>query len=364
LVAEFTGRDTLDRFMDRLRHLVHKVRNDGETMEYLRDVRSFILETRTAESMHSEEFKGRIHQLIEKGRRLVENYKYSQEVTDFLDTADEFLDNMKNDDIVRQLRERAGILVEDLTYEDEHGHRQVDTTVLSSIRRVIVPVLAEALKYIPIPRIEDVNSKREYVVDNIVLCGYDIIPDNVFIHLESDAWVSVRELETESSRTRLVVELRNIRTELKDVHFCYKKKGFPKLEEAGRVTARIGGKGARLSITFRVDQRPGDPAPHFTDGKVDFEIDKLDLDFDRSTLTHDILVPMISTLFKGAIILAIERSVSQNLTATVNDIGSRLSESLLGAGQPRFTKQLESMRKEIKQGEFSRKYQQRQEILK
>jgi hypothetical protein len=292
----------------------------------------------------------------------MDQLRYKPEVEAFLNSSDELLDNLKNDDLVSSLRERAGILVEDLSYVDTNGNRQIDTQVLGNIRKVIVPVLADSLKYIPVPRIEDSNSSREYVIENLVLCGYDVIPDNIFVHLESDSWVSVRELETECSRTRLVISLRNLRTEIKDIKFYYKRKSFPKMEESGLATLRIGGRGATLTITFRVDQKPGDPVARFTSGHVDFEIDHMDIDYDRATLTHDILVPMITGLFMGSIVHAIERAVEKNLGSVVNDIGIRLSEAVVGS-EPRFNKQVESMTESVKEGEFSKRFRKRQEKL-
>jgi len=362
LVAEFTGQEALEKFLTRVRHLARSLRNDAESSQYLKDLRAYILDTKDSQHVRSDAFKQKSRDLIERGRRVADNVRYKPEVELFLDSCDDLMNNIKNDQLVTTLRERAGILVEDLTYEDTQGNRQLDTQVLGNIRKVIVPILADALKYIPIPRIEDSNTKREYVIENLVLCGYDVIPDNIFVHLESDSWVSVRELETERSKTRLVISLRNLRTEIKDIKFYFKRKQFPKMEESGIASLRIGGKGASLTITFKVDQMAGAPSATFTSGHVDFSVDQMDIDFDRATLTHDILVPMITGLFKRNIIHAIERAVEKNLGSVVNEIGLRLSEAV-GGPEPRFVKQLASMTENVKQGEFSRRFRKRQEKL-
>jgi len=326
----------------------------------LHELKNFVLETRDPQHVKSEEFKQKSKDLVERGRRLMDNLRYQPEVQGFLDASDELLENMKNDELVRELRERAGILVDDLTFEDEKGNTQLDTQLLGNIRKVIVPVLADALKYIPIPRIADSNSKRDYVVENVVLCGYDVIPDNIYVHLESDSWVSLRELETDRSRTRLVLSLRNIRTEIKDVQFYINRKVFPQIEDSGRVTVRIGGKGANLTITFRVDQEQGESVPKFNGGSVDFGIDSLDVEFDRTTLKHDVLLPMLTGLFKKQIIRYVERAVEKYLGGIVNDIGKRLSDAITGN---RFTRQLDRISDSVKKGEFARRYQKRQEKL-
>jgi len=362
LISEFTGRDSLERFIERFRAMVKHLRDDQETQSYLKDLKRFILETTDTEYVRSEEFKKKTREFVERGRRLMDQLRYKPDVEPFLDSANELVSRLKDDELVAMLRERAGILFDDITYEDAQGNRQVDMNVLSGIRKAIVPILADALKYIPLPRIEDSNYKREYIVENVVLCGYDIIPENIYVHLESDSWVNVKELETQRSKTRLVVSLRNIRTEIKDVSFFYKRKQFPKMEDAGRATLRIAGKGASLVLTFNVEQRLGDSVARFSGSSVNFNIEDMEIDYDKATLSHEILVPMITGLWKRDIIHSIERGVEKNLGGLVNEVGSRLSQSMSGSGN-RFAKQLEQMTESVRHGEFSRRYRKRQEKL-
>jgi hypothetical protein len=300
--------------------------------------------------------------LIERGRRLTDRLRNKDEVDEFLNAGDNLIDNIQNDKLVNSLREHAGILVDDLTYRDVQGNVHLDTQLLGNIRRVIVPVMADALKYIPIPRIEDRNRERQYVVENIVLCGYDVIPENIYIHLESDSFVSVKELETERAHTSLIIALRNFRTEIKDIKFYYKRLQFPQMEESGLVTFRIGGRGANLTMGFRVDQLPGETMPKFTAGQVNFSISDMDIEFDKSTLTHDVLVPMVTSLWKRNLIHAIERAVEKNLSGVINDIGKRLSEAIVGF-EPRLAQQLNWMNDTVKKGDFSSTYRARQEKL-
>jgi len=364
LVAEFTGTASLERFLGSLRTLARSIRNDEQASQYMRDVKSFILDTRDPQHVQSEQFKQRSRELAERGRALADKMKNKAEVEEFFNAGDNLLNSLRDDELLNQLYQRAGMLVEDLTYEDTNGVRQIDTTTLGNIRNVIVPVLADAFKYIPIPRIEDSDSKREYMIDNVVLCGYDVIPDKIGLHLESDTSLNVRDIQTDKTRTRLVVSLRNLRTEIKDVKFYFKRKEFPKVADSGLATIRIGGKGAELKITFDVEQKAGERAAIFTSsGKVDFNIGTMDIDVNKDTINHDILIPMVIGLFKRNIISAIERGVEKNLTNVINDVGLKLSEALLRQSETGFTRQLEQMTQSVKKGEFGRRFEQRQRML-
>jgi len=364
LISQFTGRDSLDRFLDNFYSMIDRLREDPDWRTYFNDLRHFILDTKNPELLQTEEFKQKTRDLADRGRALMDRMRDDHTVNNFFNTANELMDNLKNEEFISLLRERAGILYQDLTYVDTQGNRQLDTKLLTNIRKFVVPMLADALKYIPIPPIQDSDSKREYVVENIVLCGYDVVPENISVHLEMDSNMSMKELETEKSKTRLVISLRNFRTELKDVHFYFKRKVFPALEDSGRVTVQIGGKGATLTLTFQVDYSPEESMTKFSGSKVDMYIDDMDFNFDRSSIKHDIFLPMVTTLFKRTIIHGIKRNVEKGLAGVINDIGYSLTKSMAESeARKRFQNQLDWMAGTAKKEDFGRIYQQRRQKL-
>jgi len=300
--------------------------------------------------------------LASRGRQLVQEKRYEDELNDVLNSANTILDNIQKDEFVTVLRHHAGLVAEDLSYVDTEGHVQVDTEMLGKLRSAIVPVLAESLKYIPIPRLEDSNENRDYWVDNIVLCGYDVVPDNVRFQIESDSEVSLRDIETKTSYTKLVITLKEIRTELKNLEFYYKKKTFPEMTEQGRVTLRLTGDGATLQMIFRVDQGPEDKVPVLGDGEVHFQIHKMNIEFDKDSLKHNILVPMLTNLMKNQIQLQIEKDVEANLEKFVKTIGDQLTESMVKVNRP-FMTGFNKMRGIIKETEVAQINEKRKEKL-
>jgi len=264
---------------------------------------------------------------------------------------------------VKLLREQAGIVSSDLSYVDTEGNLTVDTNMLSKLQSVLLPTLAESLKYIPMPRIESRDSEREFCLDNITLCGYDIIPENIHFHLESDSDFSFKDIKAKGSHTHLVITLDKFRTELKNVSFFYKKKTFPALTDSGLVTFRIGGDGARLKLVFTVDQNTGDKLPHLTEGFADFHIRQMDINFDKSTLTHDVLLPMMSNMGKLQIKTEIEKIVEKNLTSVIQKLGEQLTQSLNEVNRPFIWSGLETARHVVKKSEIGQVYANRREKL-
>jgi len=234
--------------------------------------------------------------------------------------------------------------------------------MLTRLQKTLLPVLADALKYIPLPRIESRNSERDFWLDNIVLCGYDILPENVKFHLESDAEVSIRDIETKGSKTFLVITLNKILTEVKDVKFWYRKKTIPAIEDSGKVTFRIKGNGARLKLTFNVEQKPEDKTPRIAQGFATFDISDFDIEFDKTTIKHDILLPMFSKMFKLTIKQQMEKSVEDNLDGFLSKLGEMMTSSLSQVNRPLLSG-LDLAKKAVKSTQFAQVYEKRREKL-
>jgi len=345
-----------------LKRIAERVNEDEKTRQYMSELRQFIMDTRTAEKMDERETKDRLKRFASEGRELVEQYKYSDEINDFLDKADILVESVKRDELVSILRKQAGLVANDLSFVDRQGNMTLDTDMIGKLRGAIAPVIAESLKYVPIPRIEDSDQNRDFWVDNIVLCAYDVIPDRIRIQMESDSIINVREIQTDQSETRLILSLNNIKTELKNLDFFYHKKSFPHFSESGKVTLSFPGDGASLVITYIIEKPSGSAVPLFKQGLVDFQIHNFEVEFDKETLRHDVLVPMFSTMFKTLIQRQIELAVERNIGGFVNNIGEKLSSSLMDINTP-LAMGMDKMREVIKGSEVGTVYDRRREIL-
>jgi len=342
--------------------LVDHVSNDEFARIYIGEIREFILDTKNAELIEKEEFKIKSRGLATRGRLLVKDYKYGDELNDFLDRSLVIFDNIRNDEFISVLRNNAGLVAEDLSYVDSEGRTQLDLEMIDNLRKVIVPVLAESFKYIPIPRIERSDSKREFWVDNIVLCGYDVLPDNINFQIESNTDFSIRDIETKQSHTRLVITLKNIRTELKDLEFYFKNKRVIGVSERGRVTIRLTGDGATLTMIFSLVQNLEDKFPRIGEGEVHFDIHKLEILFDKSSLKHDVIVPVATPLLKPKMTSQIEKEVEKNVLKMMKPIGEQLMNALRQVNRP-VLKGVNKMRETIKGSEVGIVHEKRKEKL-
>lgn len=67
---------------------------------------------------------------------------------------------------------------------------------LDSLKKLLIPIMLEHLQNVPIPRIEGVSGKYDYVIDDLLFSGYDILPDHVSIKIKSDLQVHLKDLST------------------------------------------------------------------------------------------------------------------------------------------------------------------------
>lgn len=356
LIATFAGRENLDRFIESLQDLMQKLDKDPKIRSYFKELREFILKGDTS----TEEFKRHSRELTHRGSDLMEEFRNSKELNEFINASDDLLDNIKNDEFVTGLRKTAGIVQSDLSYVDTDGKLQFDLQLVGKLQSAIAPILAENLKYIPVPRIEEHNDSNDYTIDDIILCGYDIIPENIGFRIESDSEVGIREIETKFSKTRLVINLKNIRTEVKDMKFAFNKKTFPPMSDSGIVTLRIGGEGANLKLIFVVKQGSDDKVPTFTDGEAHFHIPALDVEFKETH--HTILLPLFTYLFKLRIQSNLEAQVEEVLKGYLQTFGTRITDTLMQINRP-FMSTLEQARDIVKSTPIHQTYQKRQEVL-
>jgi len=362
IIASFCGRETLDRFKNYLRNLILQIQKNDNLQEYLQELKEFILKTKSEEEIRSKEFRSQSKELAYRGRELMRELREQEDLILFLEAADDMVNNIKNDEFLQILRQQAGIVQSDLSFMDSQGKVQVDTGLLSKLQSVLLPTLVDALKYIPVPRIYSNDNEREFWLDNLVICSYDIIPDNIKFHLETDSEVSVRDIEVKGTQTYLVIVLDKILTELKEISFFYRKKTFPSFEDQGKVTFRIKGNGAKLTFTYTLLQGPQDTVPRIREGYASFDITDMSIEFDKSTLTHDMMVPLLTQLFKVQIRQQIEKEVENNLTGFMKKVGEMMSKSLTEINRP-FRTGLEAAKEVVKSSQLAQVYQKRREIL-
>jgi len=88
----------------------------------------------------------------------------------------------------------------------------------------------------------------------------------------------------------------------------------------------------------------------------------MDIEFDKSSLTHPHMVPMLSKLWKMQIRREIEREVEISLNAFMEKLGDRLMDSFKGINRPLLSG-FEAAREAVKSAQMTQLYEKRREKL-
>jgi len=220
----------------------------------------------------------------------------------------EIINSIMEDPLRQKLTSDAQILVQNFFNYDEKGTMQLNTELLNEMKSLIVPLLIEQLKWVPLPRIQGSNETYDYWFDNVVFSAPDLVPDQIHIRLASEGDFDVKNLQTDNFRTFIRVSAEGIKTTLNDVQFWFRRNTFPKTEDTGFATLDITqGNGIKVDLIISVSQGT-DP---FQVRRVDVSIDGINLQV--ADTKHDWLYNTLSSLFAGVIKTRIEQGLKAGL---------------------------------------------------
>jgi hypothetical protein len=143
----------------------------------------------------------------------------------------------------------------------------LDTNAIYQIRQLLVPLIIEQLKFIPIPHLEGSNETYDWTADNIILSGYDIFPDHVKINTASETDIHIRDQTPGWTRGFMLIVIDGIKTKMSDMKFWYRRKSFPRMEDSGIADVDVAG-GINIQIRLNVDTENSTGRLMFTTGSV------------------------------------------------------------------------------------------------
>jgi len=327
LLENFSGL-SMDRFLNALSRFARDLSEDQAVDNWFSDLRSLFEQATTyPDSLNTDAFVKRVDELIDRARRLQDQYQNHQYLQIVLDEFRVLFDNIKNDPDVLRFQEKAADFFQQFTFVDQTGQRHFNTDLISELSHVVIPLLLKHLEEIPLPTIEDHNEDYEYKIENITISGYDIIPDHVYFYLNSELDFNLKQFEAETGKTSALLKVIDIKTKIPGIKFWIKKKTFPSIEDHGVANITLGGEGAGINIYLTIKNLFSNK-PTFTFSRVQFAIDSLSIDVVETQ--HSIITPILSTIWKNKIKQTVEEQaqkkvleMAQSLEASFNDLLSK-----------------------------------------
>lgn len=309
-LQRFASKDALNRFYNNLTGFVNTISKDQDFDQLLQELRGLFNDALENPEilLQDQGYIERAESALKRLRAKLAGMGDSVYLSNLSYNAQEIINSIMDDPLRQKLASDAQILVQNFFNYDEKGTMQLNTELLNEMKALIVPLLIEQLKWVPLPRIQGSNETYDYWFDNVVFSAPDLVPDQIHIRLASEGDFDVKNLQTDNFRTFIRVSAEGIKTTLNDVQFWFRRKTFPKTEDTGFATLDITqGNGIKVDLIISVSQGT-DP---FQVRRVDVSIDGMSLQV--ADTKHDWLYNTLSSLFAGVIKTRIEQGLKAGL---------------------------------------------------
>jgi len=268
--------------------------------------------------------------------------------------------NIANDKLVARLRESLSVMADDLFWQDQNGNRYFDADSAGILAASITDVIRSQFQYLALPSVVRSDEDVTYTLNNLVISA--TLPDKIDFHLESFAsldtsMMSVPGRSALQTEINLSATIKGITAIAPNIAFTY---AGTTISEAGVMTISIPEPGAELSIDFvlRPSTKASLSAPtstttgteragfttsvggggllqyEFLRIKSHFSVPDMKIDFDTSTLSHRLLVPLMTSLFKARIIDKFESSIEEALDKGLISLGQQVANLLNQSPNP------------------------------
>jgi len=338
LVESFAGGRSLNGLSEALRNFGTDIANDENLAGFIEDVKEFlrrsVRETRYATT---DEFTEDANELITSGRDVFSD-KYRTHVSSIGQEVRALIDAAAADPTTSQFTDNLNELVSDL-FLDENGRPTVKFDLIKDFARLL-PVIAEKLEYLPVPRIEGSDEDIDYTFDNMVLRCSNLLPRHLHLHTDttitmhppvpySDRVISRREQGDMNVKHRISLTISTIHADARDIAFYYKKKsGVARLSDYGTADIAIPDRGVSIHITLVT----GDEAARNDRGdNIDklFRIERAEAEVHEMKIwlkgtKHDLLYKVLNPILTRTAKKQVERALSERLRGLLVRIDEQL----------------------------------------
>jgi len=324
IVSEWTGREALDQFSVDLDKLFERIKNDPEFNEHIKRFKEYMSEVlENPVLLENEDYVRRLEKLVNHQIDLLASLGKENEVKIVLNDANDLLKKITHDPATNRLIQDFQRLTTDAMY-DSRGRFSLSVTAetLQSIKSVIVPVLVKQLDKVPLSQVEGSNATYDWILDNLILNGREILPEHVSIDFRTHLDVNLKDLSQKDVAVALLtMTFSKFQTRIRDVLFAFRRKVFPHMNDEGILDVDLEGSQIIIEWELRIPKGRG---------PVYFKVNRVTVDLGSSKLKvretkHDFLYNILSPLFSGQIKKSFQDAISKNLFVALDNVNEQLN---------------------------------------
>lgn len=322
-LQRFSGEKTIDDFLVNWRAFVKLVVDDPIMSKFMEDFLDFFHQSLknprllTDDGAHMRKFDD----LISRGLSLMSQLQQHPYLSNIISEAKSILNSIRDDPIRRKMAADLKVLAADFVTVGRDGKPTLNLDLVQQLKGLMIPLLTEHLKDIPVPRITGSNDTYDYEIDNLRFSAGELLPNQIHLHMEGDGDFDVQHLSTNKFVTRIVLTAENIQTNMQDIQFWFRRKSIPRTEDEGLADVEITGEGAKVLImmTFSPDR-----TLPFDVHAVRVTTDELNIKIKETR--HDWLYNMMVGFFKGTIKERLDQEVQLRLKSIIYKMNHQMNQ--------------------------------------
>jgi hypothetical protein len=208
---------------------------------------------------------------------------------------------------------------------------------LKDLRTAFLPLMAQSLRYLPLPMIVIDSPDFYMTLDNVVFRLDNVLPNLVEFTVSNSVQMSPRmDFPDAYFMNLLELNILQIQTDLRNVEFRYVKKGFPRMEDEGVMDIFIGGNGLSLHTKTAFDPNLWYTTVVPVDIKADIDVMKVKLHETNRDLLYRLMGKVLVTRLKREICKNLEESIYNylvKLDGFLTNVGSKIGKEVLMGGK-------------------------------
>jgi len=333
LVENFCGGKSIEPLKTAIIAFGDDIANDERLTTYFHEGNVFLRRAvREPGYATSDQFKEDSQDLLDRGREVFTD-KHMDNLNNVWRQMVELFEGAARDRTINNFTSNLSELMSDL-FLDQYGQPTVKFDIIRDFARLL-PLIAEKLEYIPVPRLEGSDTEMDYSLDNMVLRCTNLVPRQ--LHLRTDTTIRMTppvpygdRVQSQHKRgefhitNHVNISLTEIRADSRDVSFYFKKKtGVVQLSDYGTFDIIIPDKGLSIYLTLVTTEDGSELKDHaFRIERADAEVNKLKLNV-RAT-KHDILFKVLNPVITRQAKKAVEGALSERLQNLLGKIDEQL----------------------------------------
>jgi len=331
MVEQLTPAAYLQPVKDDAHRVFEMVRGDERVSSYMKSLSAVVEEVLARpDLLDSAEFNKRIDELLSEGREVLggKGAALRVELEKLGQSVERVAEALSNDEHLRDLQASINRLSSALLQADAQGRMTLNPTAVAEIKRVFAPLIADALRMMPLPTLVHQDPNYFIQLSDLVIFAPAIPIDDIHVHMESDMILDLSEMQAKRAHSHIDITIHNLDLMAKNAKFHLHRYSFPRLTDTGHVDVMA------RNVMLRLVLRQQENAPFIN--KVSAIVDVEDFGVKiHDDADHQVLLQFITGWYKRSIGSALAEGLAkalENLGATFADAINKVLEVLTAKG--------------------------------